>query len=406
MAVTPPPGDEGATPSGTPGVFPANLVGFVRLLRRSGVRCGAGASIDALRAVEAVGVARRDDVFWALHAVLVTRREDHEVFRRAFEVFWQAPATGSTALGDLFGSPRIVPPARPRPGQRRVAPRAEESSPQQPRRDRAGDELDIVVSWSDQEVFRHRDFEQMGVEEMEAAQRIVADMKLDLPLRRTRRWKQDPRRGRVDLRRTLRASLRSGHGTVPLQWSRRETGPLDLVILCDISGSMERYARVMLHFAHALTGLDDRVHTFLFGTRMTNVTRQLRGRDVDAALEAVGRVASDWSGGTRIGASLGTFNRLWSRRVLGRGAVVLMVTDGLDREGARGITREAGRLRRSCRRLIWLNPLLRYEGFEPRAAGIRALMEQVDEHRPIHNLESLDQLVVALSPRQGSRRVS
>jgi uncharacterized protein with von Willebrand factor type A (vWA) domain len=171
----------------------------------------------------------------------------------------------------------------------------------------------------------------------------------------------------------------------------------DLVLLCDISGSMERYARMLLHFAYTLTAARTGVHTFLFGTRLTNVTRELRQRDVDRALAGAGEAAPDWSGGTRIGAGLEAFNRLWSRRVLGRGGIVLLVTDGLDREGAEGIEREAARLRRSCRRLIWLNPLLRYEGFEAKAAGIRALLGHVDDFRPVHDLESLAQLADALA---------
>jgi uncharacterized protein with von Willebrand factor type A (vWA) domain len=160
---------------------------------------------------------------------------------------------------------------------------------------------------------------------------------------------------------------------------------------------MERYARMLLHFLHALTNGRDRVHTFLFGTRLTNVTRRLRHRDVDRALADVGEACRDWSGGTRIGACLRAFNHDWSRRVLGQNAVVLLITDGLDREGGTGIEREAERLRRSCRRLVWLNPLLRFSGFEPRAAGIRALLPHVDDFRPVHDLESLDQLAEALA---------
>ncbi len=376
--------------------FPDQLVRFVRLLRRGGVRCGAGASIDALRAVEAVGVARRQDLFWALHAVLVTRRDDHEVFRRAFDLVWRAPTAAPTDLAPL-GTPTAMPPPPPRPGQRRVEPGPEPSGSTAQRLEPDEDGKDVVLAWSDREIFRHRDFEQMTVAEVALARRMVSELKLDLPQRRTRRWMRDPERGRIDLRRTLQVNLRSGHGAAPLEWRRSRPGPLELVLLCDISGSMERYARVVLHFAHALATATPRVYTFVFGTRITNVTRQLRNRDVDAALAAVGHLADDWSGGTRIGASLGAFNRLWSRRVLGRGAIVLLVTDGLDRDGARGITTEAARLRRSCRRLIWLNPLLRYDGFEPRAAGIRALLGEVDEHRPVHNLESLDQLAAALS---------
>jgi uncharacterized protein len=379
------------------GALPANLIRFVRLLRQAGVRCGAGSTVAAVSALEAVGVERRDDVFWALHGVLVSRREEHEVFRTAFDLFWREPLRRPPDLAGLIPAvPPVRRPAERRAAQRRLAPH-DARSPAQPRRsDRAP--VDVQrIAWSDTEVFRTRDFEQMSAAELGRAERAMAELAFALPVRRSRRWQHHPRGERVDLRRTLRAMLRAGHTSIAPQRSRRTLRALDLVLLCDISGSMERYSRVILHFAHGLTRAGDHVHTFLFGTRVTNVTRQLRQRDVDEALQGAGRAASDWSGGTRIGASLAEFNRLWLRRVLAGGAVVLLITDGLDRDGARDIPRQAALLRRSCRRLIWLNPLLRYDGFEPRAAGVRALVDQVDEMRPVHNLESIDQLVDVLA---------
>jgi len=183
---------------------------------------------------------------------------------------------------------------------------------------------------------------------------------------------------------------------MPLAFSTRRRHPPALVILCDISGSMERYSRMLLHFMHTVTSVRDRVHVFLFGTRLTNVTRTLQNRDVDVALERLGREVLDWSGGTRIRSALHEFNQHWSRRVLGQGAVVLLVTDGLDRDVESGLAFEVDRLRRSCRSLVWLNPLLRYEGFKPVASGVRILVDRVDEHRPVHNLESLADLVRSL----------
>jgi uncharacterized protein with von Willebrand factor type A (vWA) domain len=178
-----------------------------------------------------------------------------------------------------------------------------------------------------------------------------------------------------------------------------------LVVLCDISGSMARYAQILLHFLHAVTNERDRVHSFLFGTRLTNVTRQLRHRDPEFAFEMVSHIVPDWSGGTRIGESLGLFNKLWARRVLGQGAVVLLITDGLDREGAAGLAEATERLRQSCTRLIWLNPLLRFSGFQPKSQGIRAMLPHVDDFRPVHNLESLRALIQTLSdPRTGQSR--
>lgn len=388
----------GASPGApdTTGAFLSNLVGFVRLLRRAGVRVGPGATLDALRAVEAVGVERRDDFFWALHAALVGRRDEHEVFRRAFEVFWRDPTRTLPELADLL--PRVERPGEEaRPAERRVTrPPSGSTARGRDRRD-PQHAVDVFLAWSDQEVSRTKDFEQMSAEEVEVARHAISLMSLRLERRPTRRWRPDSRGARIDLRRTIRASVRSGHGVVPLERSRRRERTPELVILCDISGSMDRYARMLLHFAHTLTNARSHVHTLLFGTRLTNVTRELRRRDVDVALRGVGEAARDWSGGTRIGANLEAFNRLWARRLLARGGVVLLVTDGLDREGGEGIATEAARLRRSCRRLIWLNPLLRYEGFEPKAAGIRALLGNVDDFRPVHDLESLAQLAEVLA---------
>jgi len=380
------------------GALLANLVGFVRLLRQAGLRVGPGATLDALRAVEAVGVTRRDDFHWALHAALVSRRDDHEVFERAFDVFWRDPGRALPELAELL--PKAERPASEvrRPGERRVGdPAAPRPRPARPRAPDAETSVDVFLAWSGQELLKQRDFEQMSTEEMEVARRAIAAMSSSFERQRTRRWRAHPRGGRIDLRRTLRGSARAGGGWISLARSRRRERTPELVLLCDISGSMERYARILLHYAHTLTCARPGVHTFLFGTRLTNVTHELRERDVDRALQAAGAAAPDWSGGTRIGAGLEAFNRLWSRRVLGRGGIVLLVTDGLDREGAEGISEEAARLRRSCRRLVWLNPLLRYEGFEPRAEGIRALLAHVDDLRPVHNLESLAQLADALS---------
>jgi len=216
---------------------------------------------------------------------------------------------------------------------------------------------------------------------------------LDRP---TRRFAPDPRGARADMRATLRAALRSG-GIVELRRKSRRMRPPPLVVLCDISGSMSRYSRMFLHFMHAITNDRDRVFTFVFGTRLTNITRYLRFKDVDLALDKVAEAVADWSGGTRIGHCLVDFNLYWSRRVLGQGAVVILITDGLDRDVGVGLAHEMDRLHRSCRRLIWLNPLLRYEGFEPKSLGMRAMLPHVDEFRPVHNLDSLENLVTVLS---------
>jgi hypothetical protein len=242
----------------------------------------------------------------------------------------------------------------------------------------------------------------MSAAEMAAAKAAIARLRLPIVEVPVRRMRPNPRGRRVDMRATLRAALRSTDAMPLKRRSRRRRHP-PLVVICDISGSMSRYSRMFLHFMHAITNDRDRVHTFTFGTRLTNVTRHLRHRDVDIALAKVGDAAEDWSGGTRIGTCLKTFNAEWSRRVLGQGAIVLVISDGLDRDAGAGIEAEMERLHKSCRRLIWLNPLLRFEGFQPKSRGVRAMLPHVDDFRTVHNLESLGDLTAALS-HPGPRR--
>jgi len=228
---------------------------------------------------------------------------------------------------------------------------------------------------------------------------LIARLRLPFPEMPTRRTVAADRGTKVDLRATLRA-MASARGTVvPLAWRKRRRRRPPLVVLCDISGSMDRYSRMLLFFMHAITNDRDRVHVLLFGTRLTNITRHLRQRDVDVAIARVSASVTDWAGGTRIGACLAEFNRRWSRRLLGQGAIVMLITDGLDSDVGDGLSQEMDRLHKSCRRLIWLNPLLRYEGFEARPAGIRAMLPYVDEFLPVHNLESLMQLANVFAQR-------
>jgi uncharacterized protein len=373
----------------------AHLVGFARLLRVVGIPNGPGQVIQARRALGVVDITKRDDFYWALHSVFVQCGEHRELFRQAFGRFWIDPERRALdpLLAEMLAQSTVPDTAEGADSLRRVteasaSPSTEELEPE--------GEIDMRLTGSTREVLARRDFEQMSVEEATEAKLVMA--RLTLPIREiaTRRRRPDPSGSRVDVRATLRASLRSSGDLIPLRWTHPRRRLPALVTLCDVSGSMSTYSRMLLHFLHALTNDRDRVHTFLFGTRLTNATRFLRHRDVDVALSGVGGAVEDWGGGTRIGASLETFNRLWSRRILGHGAVVLLITDGLDRDGTELLEKEAARLRRSCRRLIWLNPLLRYEGFAPLAAGVRAILPHVDEFRPVHNLESLAELGRAL----------
>jgi uncharacterized protein with von Willebrand factor type A (vWA) domain len=385
----------------------ANILAFGRLLRRAGVPVGPTEGLAAMEALSLVDIGDRRQVHAALRAVMVRRREHFPVFDQAFLLFWRDPEAGrnAAAMALMDG---MKEQAKPPPGSRRLAeamaPQRPPRPPPQPPEERPP--VDVTMTVSERERLQSMDFEAMSAAEIAAAKSEIRKLVLPLDARPTRRFRPDPLGPSVDLRGTIRASLHQGGEILSLERRRRVTRPPPLVALCDISGSMSRYAQVLLHFLHAVTNDRDRVHSFLFGTRLTNVTRQLRARDAEVAFEMVSHIVPDWSGGTRIGESLELFNKQWSRRVLGQGAVVLLITDGLDREGARGLAEATDRLRRSCRRLIWLNPLLRYAGFQPRSQGIRAMLPHVDEFRPVHNLESLRALVASLSGPQQVRRMA
>ncbi len=390
------------------GKLVANLMHFGRVLRAAGLPVGPGKVIDAVEAVRAVGIGNREDFYWTLHAVFVNRREQRPIFDQAFHVFWRNPKLLQRMMALLL--PTIKLPEDD-PGKEPMSRRLMEAlAGQDPGRGQGEEEppepeivADAAMTYSDRDILQKSDFEQMSADEIRRAKAAIARLRLPIMAVPTRRFRPDASGRRIDMRATLRSSLRGGgHNIVLRRRSRRERHP-PLVVLCDISGSMSRYSRMLLHFMHALTNDRDRVHTFLFGTRLTNITRHLRQRDIDLALDRVAGAVEDWSGGTRIGASLRSFNHVWSRRVLGQGAVVLFISDGLDREGGEGLTEEMERLHKSCRRLIWLNPLLRYEGFEPKSLGMKAILPHVDDFRSVHNLESLEQLAEAIG-KEGARR--
>ena len=385
-----------------------NVLHFSRLLRKAGLPVGPAQTIDAVQAVEAVGISSRHDFYWALHAVFVRRRDQLEIFDQAFELFWRDPFSMNKALSLLLPNAQV--PDRPKKKNdflRRVQDALQETKRRadEPPPVKRDDELiDMRMTFSDTEALRSKDFEQMTADEITKVRAMIQKMRLPMLEMLTRRYRPHPHGDRIDMRRTLKTSLRYGGRQAELQLKKRHRRHTPLVVLCDISGSMERYSQMFLHFLHALTNDRDRVHTFTFGTRLTNVTRTLRFKDPEIALAKLGAEVLDWSGGTRIGQCLREFNRLWSRRVLGQGAVVLLITDGLDRDPESGLTFEADRLHKSCRRLIWLNPLLRFDGFEPRAGGIQKLLPYCDDFRPVHNLRSLTQLVDTLNEHGAARR--
>jgi uncharacterized protein with von Willebrand factor type A (vWA) domain len=387
----------------TNGRLSTNVMHFGRLLRRAGLPVSPADTIAATEALGLVDLGSRAQVRVALHAAMIHRHEHEDLFEQAFRLFWRNPeqANQAAAMQMLDGGQQK--PEKPPPGSRRLAEAMSTVREEQKPPDDRMHEIDAIMTVSERERLQAMDFEAMLAEDIARAKTEIRTLTLPLDLRRTRRRRPDPTGPILDLRGTLRASLRHGGAIIDLARARRTTRPPPLVVLCDISGSMSRYAQILLHFLHAVASDRDRVHSFLFGTRLSNISRALRHRDPEVAFEMVAHMVPDFSGGTRIGDTLAEFNRDWGRRVLGQGAVVLLITDGLDRDGAAGLAESMERLHKSCARLVWLNPLLRWEGFAPKSQGIRAMLPHVDEFRTIHNLASLRSLIQSLSRPMDAR---
>lgn len=381
------------------GRLPENVAYFARALRIAGVPVGPGAVVEAVEALAQGALGGRDDVYWALHAIFVKRHEDSVVYDQAFRLFWRrrnliekimaqmspvAPGADSEPQAEEAGALRVQEAFAP--------PRTDDQPP------RELTELTAQMTVSERETLKSRDFAQMSAAEIAHAKQLIAGLRLPDDTVATRRFEAAHRGLRIDPRRTFRRSLRAGGGSIELAFRERAQVHPPVVALVDISGSMAEYSRIFLHFLHAITEKRRRVHSFVFGTRLTNITRSLRSRDPDEALALAGKAAPDWEGGTRISMALHSFNRIWSRRVLAGGAVVLLFTDGLERDLDGELGFEMDRLHRSCRQLVWLNPLLRFSAFEARASGIRAMLPHVDSFRPIHNLAAMADLCTALSP--------
>jgi uncharacterized protein len=397
-----------------PGRLAENILYFARALRTAGIPVGPGAVLDALAAVQAAGIATREDFYWTLHAVFVKRHEHSVLFDQAFRIFFRKRAYLEKLIAMMMPQASARERRAPAPAAQRIHEALFGGMSERVERDASEVEVNARFTVSDRELLQQKDFAQMNVAEIAAAKEAMKRLILPLDEVRTRRLTMHPHGHRIDLRRTLRASMKAGGAVIDLKYLGPRTRMPPLVALLDISGSMSQYTRLFLHFLHAVTDARKRVATFLYGTRLTNVTRALKEKDPDQALAACSESVQDWSGGTRIATSLHAFNKHWARRVLTQGAVVLLITDGLERDPDERLAFEIDRLHRSCRRLIWLNPLLRFEGFEARARGVKTMLPHVDEFRPIHNLESMADLVRSLSadappaadPKQWLRQVA
>lgn len=368
-----------------------NCILFGRLLRRLGLPVTPTQLVDLLAALEHIDIRRREDFKSAARAVLVCRQEHLALFDLAFGLFWQARQRGELASLDMGALRKRAPAEQTQQQSRTLGLASGNGEP--------SDEivLDLTLAYSAEEVLRQRDFARLNDDELAAVRRLMLATPWRLEPRRTRRTTPAGRSGVLDLRRTIRHSLRHGGEPLRLARRRRKWKRRPLVILCDISGSMERYSRILLQFVYAVAHRLDRVESFVFGTRLTRISRQLRRRDVDSALDEAARAVQDWGGGTRIGEAIKQFNYQWARRVLGQGAIVLIISDGWDRGDIELMSREMDRLHRSCRRLIWLNPLLGAPGYQPLVRGIQAALPHVDDFLPVHNLASLEQLAETLA---------
>ncbi len=382
--------------AGAQGRLAENVMHFARLLRAAGMRIGPDRVLDCVRALEIAGAERREDWYWTMSAVLLSREEQRPIFDQAFRIFWRDPNLTERMMQMLLPQTYGRAPKPEEQQSQRLTDALFSKSREEREKQDEKVELDARLTFSSSEVLQRMDFDTMSSAELAEAKRMIAELRLPLPEIRTRRFEREPAGRRIDLRASLRESLREGGDVIALV--RAAPGRLHppLVILCDISGSMNPYSRMFLHFMHAITNDRDRVSVFVFGTRLTNITRQLRHRDVDVAMAKVADAIRDWSGGTRIGACLREFNFKWARRVLGQNACVLLVSDGLDREAGEGLGEEMERLAKSCRYVVWMNPLLRYDKFEARPAGVRAMLPHVDLFLPVHNLKSLVELARVL----------
>ncbi len=366
-----------------------NILLFGRLLRGIGVKITPTQIFDLVEGLDHLKIRRREDFKNGARTILISKHEHIPLFDRAFDLFWQARDQGALLDLDL----RVLVPPQP-PEQKKILEITPAADGDEPPPEGESDEplIDNVYTYSTQEILKQKDFADLSPEELQEVKHLIQSMNWQLEQRQTRRKTRAPHGAYLDMRQTFRQNLRYGGEPLKLNWRNRKLKRRPLVVISDISGSMERYSRVLLKFIYAISNGLDHVEAFVFSTRLTRVTRQLRGREIDVALDEATAAIHDWAGGTRIGESLKTFNYQWGRRVLGQGAIVLVISDGWDRGDPKLLSHELSRLQLSSQRLIWLNPLLGAENYEPLTRGIQAALPYIDDFLPIHNLNSLEQL--------------
>ena len=399
-----------------PGHLADNVMHFGRVLRTAGMQLPTDRIELAMKALQIAGLESRRDFHDTLAACFIDRIEHRELFEQAFALFWRDPDLAGRMMAMLLPRVQAKTEKQPPPENRRLADALFPHQPDAPNARPPPEkiEVDAALTWNERELLCKADFDTMTADEWRAAQALLRRMAPLFQRVRTRRTRPAPgpgRQARIDGRATLRALARHGGELWQLHWKRAADRPAPLVVLADISGSMSRYSRMLLHFTHALGHAEARIESFVFGTRLTRTTRALRQRDPDVAVSRVVADVADWSGGTRITQCLHEFNQRWARRVLSGRATVLLISDGLEHGTAddprcEQLRFEMERLHKSCQRLVWLNPLLRFDAFQPRAAGIRAMLPNVDQFLPAHNLDSLHDLAAVLGGAQRRERRS
>ena len=388
-----------SVPSSIPEVEPKldqNILLFVRLLRAIGMKVGPASVVDAVEAAQLIGLDDKSIFFHGLSSCLVKTPQDRDLFKQAFFLFWQNPKF-QERMRDLL-IPQFKNPydTEEESFSQRLEDALGRSDIPDLQSEKETIEIDASGTVSDVELFQQKDFRMMTKEEIETAIKAIQSLRLHLPKKPSRRFMASSHQSTVDMRRSLRLAPKTFGAVLPrFKESRLEDRPI--VVLLDISGSMDHYTRMMLHFMHTLTAQHQKVTSFIFGTHLTNITRQLKTRDIDDALKSVADSAEDWSGGTRISKNIESFNKEWSRRVLSGHPIVLLISDGLEKFHDDSLSFEMERLQKSCKSLIWLNPLLRFEDFSPKSISIRRMLEHVDAFLPIHSLSSMTELANSLS---------
>jgi uncharacterized protein with von Willebrand factor type A (vWA) domain len=375
--------------SKTQGHLLRNIVLFGRLLRALGMDVTPTQMLDWVEGLKYVDLRRRQDVKDAARAIFVNHHDFLPLFDKAFDLFWQARGEKELSELDLSAFVQQLTQARQ---EETLAPPEEGGEGSNGQEKDEEPIIERIYTYSAREVLRQKDFAEMTLPEVEEVKHLIQHMEWKLEQRRTRRKTPASNGTFIDMRRTLRQNMRYGNEPLQLVWRSRRLKRRPMVVISDISGSMERYSRILLKFIYAISSGLDRVQAFVFSTRLTRITRQLKERDIDVALDQVSQAIPDWAGGTRIGDALKTFNYHWGRRVLGQGAIVLIISDGWDRGDIDLLAHEMRRLQLSCQRLIWLNPLLGMESYEPLTRGIQAALPHIDDFLPVHNLASLEQL--------------